>query len=482
MLIPIGFNDLLCKMNEQINQIQNKKPRILVCGIGSKHFRDDYLELLNQHYLAPILVAGTELESRVNYASKQLQKAGIRDVKIIPIKPFGKDSRICKEDENKLNNLVEQEDINGVIIITEAIAHLPYLKWAVQKGIPCLVEKPLTSYNGIVQDSDKAKQIIRDYDYLKDVIKDRGSFVSIVSQRRWNKAFLFIKDKIEEVYNRYGTPVSLLRGMKNKGDWMKPSHLLTKENHPYKYGYGVLSHTGYHPVDIMDFTVSKISKDLGINRIEVFAQMSYPKDVYVGTKHADIFEDNIENLNVCGLGECSVNGVYSYSKDNTKVLLASLQISNNGLCQKDFSQPEGHIWDRTTGTIRQEAYTWTQGPFQEIDFELYQDKTGTHESLYEYGGDNYGLVTIKRNGKLQNVEKISIENFEVEDERAAEACLKEAILEFIERVNGNKITPRSDLEQHEIPIKIESGLYQSAIKNLPISLTIGERNCNDKKS
>jgi len=466
----------------QINQIQNKKPRILVCGIGSKHFLEDYLELLNHHYLTPILVAGTELKSRVSYASQQLHKAGMQNVKIIPITPFDNDSKICKEDEDILNNLVEEEDINGVIIVTEAIAHLPYLKWAVQMGIPCLVEKPLTSYNGITQDFNKAQQILTDYEYLKKIIKDSGSFVSIVSQRRWNKAFLFIKDKIEEVYDRYGTPVSLLRGMKNKGDWMKPSHLLTKENHPYKYGYGVLSHTGYHSVDIMDFTVSKISEDLGINRIEIFAQMSYPKDVYLGTKHANIFLDNINELDVYGLGECSVNGVYSYFKNNTKVLLANLQISNNGLCQKDFSQPEGHIWDRTTGTIRQEAYTWTQGPFQEIDFELYQDKTDTHESIYEYGGDNYGLITIKRNGKVKNVEKISIENFEVDNERAAEACLKEAILEFVERINGNKIAPRSDLEQHEIPIKIESGLYQSAIKNLPISINIGERNYNDKKS
>jgi len=473
--------------NPQVDQIQSlqklgKTPRILVCGIGSKHFLDDYLELLNKHYLAPIVIAGTELESRIEYASKQLYKAGIQNIKVIPIKPFGDDNKICKEDENKLNNLVEQEDINGVIIITEAIAHLPYLKWAVQKGIPCLVEKPLTSYNGIAQDFNKAQQILTDYDYLKKAIKDSGSFVSIVSQRRWNKAFLFIKDKIEEVYTQYGIPVSLLRGMKNKGDWMKPSHLLTKENHPYKYGYGVLSHTGYHPVDIMDFTVSKISKDLGINRIEVFAQMSYPKDVYLGTKHARIFSDDINDLNVCGLGECSVNGVYSYFKDDTKVLLANLQISNNGLCQKDFSHPEGHIWDRTTGTIRQEAYTWTQGPFQEIDFEIYQDKTNTHKSLYEYGGDNYGLITIKRNGKVKNVEKISIEDFEVDNERAAEACLKEAILEFIERISGNKITPRSDLEQHEIPIKIESGLYQSAIKNLPISIDIGEGTNNGKKS
>lgn len=466
----------------QINQIQNRKPRILVCGIGSKHFLEDYLELLNNHYLAPIIIAGTELKSRVNYATQQLSNSGIRDIKIIPITSFGDDNEICKEDKNTLNTLVEQEGINGVIIVTEAMAHLPYLNWAVQKGIPCLVEKPLTSYNGITQDYNKAQQILTDYEYLKKVISDSGSFVSIVSQRRWNKAFLFIKDKIEEVFDRYETPVSLLRGMKNKGDWMRPNHLLTKENHPYKYGYGVLSHTGYHPVDIMDFTVSKISKQLGVNRIEVFAQMSYPRDVYLGTKRANIFSDDINSLNMYSLGECSVNGVYSYFKDDTKILLANLQISNNGLCQKDFSQPEGHIWDRTTGTIRQEAYTWTQGPFQEIDFELYQDKTGTHNSIYEYGGDNYGLITIKRNGKIKNVERISIEEFETNRERVAEACLKEAILEFVERINGNNIAPRSDLEQHEIPIKIESGLYQSSIKNLPISINVGEGNSNNEKS
>ena len=463
--------------NLHTNQIQNseelgKKPRILVCGLGSRQFLDNYLKLLSKHPLAPILIAGTEIKSRVDYTYQQLQKSGIQNVKILPVSPFSNDGEMGKEDKNNLNRLIEQESINGVIITTEAIAHMPYLKLAVRKGIPCLVEKPLTSYNGISHDIGGAQQILKDYDYLKKAVKESGSFVSIVSQRRWNKAFLFVKDRIEEVFDRYGVPVSLLRGAKNKGDWMGPKQLLTKENHPYKYGYGVLSHTGYHPIDIMDFTISKISAELGVNRIEVFGQMSFPEDVYSGIKNAGIFSENLEDLSIGGLGESSVNGVYSYFKNSTKVALVNIQVTNNGLCQKDFYQPEGHIWDRTPGTIRQESYTWTQGPFQEIDFELYQDKTGTHDSLYEYGGDNYGLITIKRNGKKRNVERISIKEFETGTERAADTCLKEAISDFIDRLNGAKIVPRSDLEYHEIPIKIESGLYQSAIKNLPVSIKI----------
>ncbi len=467
--------------NPQIGKTQGseqlvKKPRILVCGLASRQFLDNYLELLNRHPLAPILIAGTEIKSRVDYAHQQLQKSGIQNVKILPVTQSSDNGEMSKEDESNLNRLVDQENINGVIITTEAIAHMPYLKWAVQKGIPCLVEKPLTSYNGMSHALDKAQQIFKDYDNLKKAVEESGSFISIVSQRRWNKAFLFIKDRIEEVFDRYGVPVSLLRGAKNKGDWMGPEQLLTKENHPYKYGYGVLSHTGYHPVDIMDFTISKLTAELGVNRIEVFGQMSFPRDVYSGTKNAGIFSENLEGLNIGGLGECSVNGVYSYFKNNTKVALVNIQVTNNGLGQKDFSQPEGHIWDRTPGTIRQESYTWTQGPFQEIDFELYQDKTGMHDSLHEYGGDNYGLITIKRNGKKSNVERISIKEFETGTERAADTCLKDAILDFIDRLNGVKIVPRSDLESHEIPIKIESGLYQSAIKNLPVSFKIGNLN------
>ena len=455
------------------SEVISQKPRILVCGIGSRQFLDNYAELLNTHPLAPILIAGTEIVSRVDYTYQQLQKLGTRNIKILPITPFGDDGEMSENDKENLDKLVKQENINGVIIITEAIAHMPYLKWAVQRGIPCLVEKPLTSYNGISHELSKARQILKDYDYLRKEVKRSGCFISIVSQRRWNKAFLFIKDRIEEVYDRYGVPVSLLRGMKNKGDWMGPRQLLTKENHPYKYGYGVLSHTGYHPIDILNFTISKIIAELGVNRIDVFGQMSFPKDVYFGTKHAKIFSENLKDLSTDILGECSINGVYSYFKDDTRITLANIQITNNGLCQKDFLKPEGHIWDRTPGTVRQESYTWTQGPFQEIDFEIYQDKTGAHDSLHEYGGDNYGLITIKRNGKKNNVEKFSIKEFETGTERAADTCLKEAILDFVDRLNGVKIIPRSDLEYHDIPIKIESGLYQSSIKNLPISFNIG---------
>lgn len=421
------------------------KPRLLVCGIGSKQFLDNYLALLKTHPLAPILIAGTEIKSRVKYATQKLKKNGIHGVEILAISPFCCDGKIKKEDKQALNSLVKRLEINGIIVITEAIAHLSYLKWGAQIGIPCLVEKPLTSYNGITHELSKAKQILKDYEALKVSCEQKESFISIVSQRRWNKAFLFIKERIEEIFQKYEVPVSLMRGMKNKGDWMGPKQLISKENHPYKYSYGVLSHTGYHPIDIMDYTTSKIFSSLNVNRLEVFGQMSFPKDIFFATKKAKIFKENPNRYGLKELGECSVNGVYTYFKDLVKVCLVNIQISNNGICQKDFKKPEGCIWEQTPGTIRQEAYTWTQGPFQEIDFEIYQDKSGRHSSIYEYGGDNYGLITIKKNGKKRNVEKISLEEFEIEGERVAEACLKEALLEFIDRIDGKKVTPRSDL-------------------------------------
>lgn len=449
-----------------------KRPRVIVCGIGSSHFIANYIPVLSSHRSAPLVVAGTELPDRINGARRRIRAAGLPDTTIVPVQPISSDGELSPSDPVALDAIANNESLDGVFIVTEATAHLPYLKWALRRGLPCLVEKPLTSHVDVSHRLDKARQLIDDFAYLNQLASENRSFLSIVSQRRWNKAFLFVKDRIEAAFDRYEAPVSLMRGMKNKGDWMEPSLLVSKENHPYKYGYGVLSHTGYHPIDVMDYTISGVTSELGADRGQVFAQTTFPRDVYKFRSRSNREPNGSAAFAEASLGECTVNGLFAYFADEARLVNANVMISNHGISQRDFSKPGGGIWDQTVGTVRQESYTWSQGPFQEIDLEIYQDRTDAHDSAYDYGGSNYGLITIKTNGRRGTVERVSIAEFEADGRRAADACLDGAIMDFIDRLCGEEIIPRSDIATHEVPIKLVSCLYQSSIGGLPVSFEI----------
>jgi hypothetical protein len=56
------------------------------------------------------------------------------------------------------------------------------------------------------------------------------------------------------------------------GMWNMPDELFYRENHPYKYGYGVMLHSGYHYIDLL-FSLMSLNKIL------------YP-DMYASTLHA----------------------------------------------------------------------------------------------------------------------------------------------------------------------------------------------------
>ena len=61
----------------------------------------------------------------------------------------------------------------------------------------------------------------------------------------------YIKQLIEETIRQYNIPITYIDIYHNDGMWNMPSEFLYRENHPYKYGYGKLFHSGYHFIDLL---------------------------------------------------------------------------------------------------------------------------------------------------------------------------------------------------------------------------------------
>lgn len=57
-------------------------------------------------------------------------------------------------------------------------------------------------------------------------------------------------------------PINKISISHSDGNWNMPSEVIFRENHPYKYGYGKMMHSGYHFIDLLSWFM-EINKNNG---------------------------------------------------------------------------------------------------------------------------------------------------------------------------------------------------------------------------
>ncbi len=193
-----------------------------------------------------------ELQDQSRQVAEFLHDTRLQPEKIVYI-PNNESNRLGKMLDQfligQLDNLVRNEKIDGMIISTEPKAHKIYAAWALKNNINILMDKPITAPVQPSTDIAAARQIYQDYLDLKTLsIKSKAKFY-IVCQRRNHQGYTFIKEYLKNFISEFELPVSYVDIYHADGAWSLP-HEFNKENHPYKYGYGKLMHSGYHFIDL----------------------------------------------------------------------------------------------------------------------------------------------------------------------------------------------------------------------------------------
>ncbi len=145
-----------------------------------------------------------------------------------------------------------------VMICTEPKAHFPYLRWCLSNGRACLVDKPITipmapgssGPQGAVIDPRRLTAELRE---LIDLARSRpdGAGCSVMTPRRYHHVYETVRRYAGWLVRHLGVPITYLSIYHGEGVWNTPTEYLEREDHPYKYGYGKLLHSGYHYVDIL---------------------------------------------------------------------------------------------------------------------------------------------------------------------------------------------------------------------------------------
>lgn len=463
---------------------------LLLIGLGY-HARRIYFPVLqdlqNKNILDQIFIVDLKNQEEV-IKSYLLTKKCTRYQTLFLSGPQNK--ILNKNIEKKLNFIVQKNKIKGVIISTEPLAHMVYAKWAIKNKLNVLMDKPISTHEWIICNEKCGKQLINDYNELlgmyKNARKDNPRMVfAIMTQRRFHPLFRKIKEKIKEVYERTNCPITSIQAFHGDGQWRFPTEIIEQNYHPYNQGYGIVSHSGYHVIDIVSWLMEGYDKSP--DNMEVISNFLTPMDLLHQYTFNDYRRDfkNFDDYNrysekefmkkVQDFGEVDCFSNFVFKKKGRVITLASINMSHNGFSQRNWVTAKGRDLYKGNGRVRHESYYILQGPFQAITYLSYQSKEvdpALQKDLFSIGGEYHAEVYVFRNSRF-NPQWKCVEYFNIKDfikgtmrdksRGHQEEARRELITGFINNLmsGSREIAKYSDLIYDARSVKMMSAIYRS---------------------
>jgi len=471
-----------------------KKINLLLIGFGP-HAKRIYYPICksNSDIYNIQLTYAVDLEEKRTDITKFLAEKNDEDTKIYFIQPQNRTyNKLSSIVEKKLNQIVDQHKITGVIISTEPRAHTMYGKWALKKGINVLMDKPISTHENISTDSEIPKKLLQDYQMLKKTYiaakrKYKRLYFSLMSQRRWHPAFKKVRELIKEVNEKTNCPITSIQTFHSDGQFRFPSEIIDIDYHGFNKGFGKVSHSGYHFLDIVTWLLEAgENREKSIDNVDIFTNSLRPNDflsqinlsdygkIFPNFKKYNKYSQKKINIMSKKYGELDSFSSLAFKHGNQTITLASVNLIHNGFSKRSWLSVENRDLYKGNGRLRHESHFIEQGPFQAISLISYQSNEinpKEKKNLYNVGDEYHLDIHVFRNADLfqewKTYEFISIKDLtgNIMDNRSRghqEDARRKAVLEFIKFLNGEKINPTSDLLDHERSTQLIYGIYKSA--------------------
>ena len=189
-------------------------------------------------------------------------------------------NRVEYNTSNFLKVAVKKHSISHVLICTEPKAHEAYIWWAIENNLSFMTDKPV--FVSTYEDVRKAGQSLIEQKYISacSALPDDMD-ACVMLPRRTHPVIQYVVDYLNTFIKEYKIPITHITLCHNEGMWNMPDEYFTRENHPYKYGYGALFHTGYHFIDLVCW-ILKLNRILPVyepDTIEIAASIQRPFDI-----------------------------------------------------------------------------------------------------------------------------------------------------------------------------------------------------------
>ena len=445
---------------------------MVLVGLGP-HAKRIYISLIKKYNLPLNLVIDLKKnsDSIINYLKEENFNCDTYFLEDVEADNVELTTKVKRD----LDILLVKKNIKYAIISTEPKAHFAYAKYFLDKNINILMDKPITAPTFVLSNIDNAKKIKGEYDILKEKYLQKNNLNFIIQcQRRFHKGYNYVKSLIEDTIEKYGIPITYLDVYHCDGMWNMPNEFFTRENHPYKYGYGKLFHSGYHFVDLITWLLESNKKLLNkqVNNAFISTSIFKPHDFF-NTVDNDFYEKNLNTTRFSNIltnkesvkefGELDFHAMIDFKKDDYIITHCNLNLLQSGFSKRAWLDLPTDTY-KSNGRVRHERIDIQIGPIMNIQIHSYQAVEYNEKHLienYDIGSSDHFDIYIFRNNNLiggKPFEKISIKDlagtndFYGNNEKAREQCF----LEFINNKKG-----RSDLLRHEESIFLLMKLCES---------------------
>ncbi|KKR91276.1 MAG: hypothetical protein A2556_00480 [Candidatus Vogelbacteria bacterium RIFOXYD2_FULL_44_9] len=386
------------------------KQKIALVGLGPHAKRIYYSfikKLVENGGVFSVLI---ELESKKNVVEEFFTGQDIKPNQILYVVDRGQitPSKISEELKKRMDSIIGNKEITHAIIATEPKAHKIYLDYFLKNHIPCLVDKPITAPIGLSYNKSASLKLEQDVKELIKTSNKNKTQTYVQVQRREHPAYIFIFKTLREIVEKYKVPITYFNIYHSDGTWSMPSEFLSRENHPYKYGYGKMMHSGYHFVDLVAWIVETNKLISDKITVETTANLLKPETHYNqinGSKlYKKIFKEDTVSPKSSKFGEIDAYLNFSFYFDK-KVKKNNLMTRGNlDLLQSGFSKRSCFAIAKDTykgnGRVRHEYLNINVGPLCNIQLHSYQANELKKGDLFGVGGEEHLDVYIFKNNDI----------------------------------------------------------------------------------
>lgn len=445
--------------------------KIMLIGLGP-HAKRIYVNYFKKHNIIPTILL--ELESEYEFAREYLDANGFEKTKIWLLPDKYKDNKtLPKKYYNDLKALCKEKKITHIISSSEPKAHNMYLKFALENNINILTDKPITVRKKMTK-LKNINSIKKDYYKLLKIYNNCNCQCKIMCQRNYHKGYTYVRNLLKDVVSKYNIPITYIDIYHCDGNW-EMIHDLDKENHPYKYGYGKLFHSGYHFIDLLAELIkinnNNIVNDKKVNKGILYGNIFTPNDeftVFNKNDYKKIFKvrdlniyKNYERKKFKNYGEKNFYSQLNfYNKDNKLITTANLNLLHYGFSRRGWFESRDYY--KNNGRVRHERINIQVGTLLNIQIHSYQSKEikdrNNNIDEINVGGLEHFDIDIYRNVDIiggKPFERISLYDICGKD------IVDEGFLGYNEKfredlLNGflNDNNNISDLNNHKLGIEI----------------------------
>ena len=350
-----------------------------------------------------------------------------------------------------LSNLFQGFVINKAIIATEPKGHLLIALWCLQNNIDVFMDKPISAFYEL---SDY-KTLMSDFQLMQSVAQDKGLEFVICSQKRSHVGYQLLCSKIDEISDKMQQKVTYIDIHYGGGNCVTFDEFTTKENHPYKYGYGIILHSGYHYVDLLARLISKCFSSQDFDSINFDFQVTY---LAIDHKHLN------NNINyIYGESDVLIQGKAYDDKQN--VVLFSLKLLDTSISLRKLEQMHDECYS-SFGRLRQENIIIHMGHIASLYLRSLPLKK--IDGTLEY--ENFDIDIILIDPKLANHQLEQIDRKQLNIDNSQSLNKSASIKQLAGFLTNQKSVTSSvtSIETHKNTIylieKIYQNIYNSKIK------------------